>query len=668
MRVRRRRLVDYYEGANPEQREAIAHDDGPALVLAGAGSGKTRVIVQRVRRLAGQGLALPSEILAVTFSRGAANVMNTRLADLGVRRIRVGTHHSLSWELLRVERSPFAEWDVDTRDRLRLLAKQVIGHQGMKWRGADLTVVMGYVGLCKANLIDPGTEASLEFARQIHRSEPIPAKTPELLAQAYIELTNAQQHRRLLAFDDMLVESHRLLAEDPGVLKRWSGRWRYIIEDEVQDSSRVQRAIGDLLGREHRNFMVVGDAAQMIYGFRGSTQENLASFVREYSPKVIELGRNYRSGSEIVTSANTLARHIPMSVQMTSERTESASVSVVRYPDPDTEGEAVAQGALELHEDGTAWGDMAVLYRVNSQSRGVEEACISARIPYVVLGGSNFYERREVQSLLAYLRVAAGDATFADVRRSLGAPFRFLSKSFLERFEADSAGCRAASDWVLLARHFSDEPRVAPLQRVAVLEWAALIESLAVSTARQKQYASADPGPHSVAVEPVATEDVRGCFPAGLLEHVIRRTKFQEYLTRDEGAETVENNRVANIRELVRSAGRFKTTVDFLEYVQRVVAASKKKQRGDRITLMSIHRSKGLEFDAVFLVGANDGVIPHVKSMDMGEERRLFYVGLTRARDILRLSYVERGATGAGVTSMEPSRFIGGSGLVLAQQ
>lgn len=655
MRKRRRRVVDYFEGANPEQREAIAHDDGPALVLAGAGSGKSFCIVRRTARLVGQRKACPSEILAVTFSRKAAESLNARLTGLGVQSTRVGTWHSVCWEIMRMERSPYSDWELDTRDRIRLLAKLVLGHQGMKWRGADLTLVLTYVSLCKANLIDPGTDESLQFARAMHASDPCPARTPELLVQAYLEIANAQHQRQLLTFDDMLVEAHRLLQDDAGALARWSGRWRYLIEDEFQDASRVQRSLADMLAREHRNYMAVGDSAQMIYGFRGSSPEHLAGYIRDYDPKIVKLGRNYRSGLEIVTAANRVAGEIKMSVQMTSERGTRADVSVRRYADVDREGEAVASDAMARHADGQRWEDMAVLYRTNAQSRGVEEAFITARIPYVVLGGSNFYERKEVCALLAYLRVAAGDATFADVRRSIGAPFRFLSKSFLERFESDSRGCSSAADWVLLARNVADAPRVAPLQRVAVLEWAALIESLAGATNCQGK------------AELVGTENARAFFPAALLERVITETKFVEYLTRDEGAETVENNRVSNVRELVRSAERFTTSVDLLEYVRRVIAASKDKSRGDRVTLMSVHRSKGLEYGTVYFIGANEQLIPHAKSEDLAEERRLFYVGMTRASDSLMLSCVERAALGSGVRTMEPSRFIKTAGLELQQ-
>jgi len=655
MRRRRRREFDYFSGANPEQCEAIAHDDGPALVLAGAGSGKSFCLVRRAARLIGERKAEPSEILAVTFSRKAADSMNARLTGLGVTTARVGTWHSVCWEILRMERSQYSDWELDTRDRIRLLTKLILGHQGMKWRGADLSLVLTYVGLCKANLIDPGTEEALQFAKAMHASDPCPARTPELLVQAYLELANAQHQRQLLTFDDMLVEAHRLLSEDAGVRARWSGRWRYLIEDEFQDASRAQRAIGDMLASEHRNYMAVGDSAQMIYGFRGSSQSHMTGYVREYDPKIIKLGRNYRSGVEIVTAANRVAEEIAMSVQMSSERETTAEVVAVQYADTDKEGEAVASDAIARSEDGQRWEQMAVLYRTNAQSRGIEEAFIAARIPYVVLGGSNFYERKEVRALLSYLRVAAGDATFSDVRRSLGAPFRYLSKSFLDRFEQDSRGCRSAADWVLLARHVADQPRVAPLQRVAVLEWATLIETLAEATSRQ--------GNPSL----VGTDKARETFPAALLERVIAETKFVEYLTRDEGAETVENNRVSNIRELVRSAERFTSSVELLEYVRRVISASKEKVRGDRVTLMSIHRSKGLEYQTVYFVGANEQLIPHAKSEDLSEERRLFYVALTRARDSLVLSCVTRAAIGAGVRTMEPSRFIATAGLELRQ-
>lgn len=653
-RRRVRRAVDYFAGMNAEQRAVIAHGEGSAVVLAGSGSGKSRAIVHRIARLSRTGEARPGGVLAVTFSRKAAEELTARLRSLSVTSERVGTWHSVCWEILRKERSPFATWEIDTRDRIRQVTKIALGHQGMNWRGADLTFVLQYIGLCKANLYDPGSSESLAFAQELNKAQPGPSSVPELLVQAYLEVSEAQQQRQILTFDDMLVEAVRLLADDEGVRARWSGRWEYIIEDEVQDQSLVQRRLGEMFAEHHRNYMGVGDFAQLIYGFRGASIANVKSMIDRWSPTVYRLGKNYRSGIAIVEAANLLAKNIALSVQMTPERGSTAEMVIERYKDLDAEGEAVASQAMQRYQDGCQWADMAVLYRANSQSRGVEEALIQARVPYVVLGGSNFYERKEVRALLSYIRVASGVADYDDVKRSLSSPFRYLSKSLYQRVEQYGQSCSTGADWVACAREVAELPGVAQLQRVALLEWASLIEGLVDSVAQQKRR------------ELVGTPDVRQHFPAAMLERVLVQTKFVDWLTRDEGAETVENNRVSNVRELVRSSERFTDCASMIAYIDKVIYASRTKVKDKNVvTLMSIHRSKGLEYHVVFFVGANNGWIPHAKSTDPDEERRLFYVAITRARDVLQVSCVRRAAMGSKVVDIKPSMFLDEAGLVL---
>ena len=311
---------------------------------------------------------------------------------------------------------------------------------------------------------------------------------------------------------------------------------------------------------------------------------------------------------------------------------------------------------------------MAVLFRTNAQSRGVEEACLRARIPYVVLGGTNFYDRREVKDLLAYLRVAAGRGGFDPIRRSINAPFRFLGRAFQDKARQDFVEGDTAPDQV---RATAERAGIWAKQKTAVEEWAGLIESLTHSMKIVDDHRAALEVGNVEDVETGEVQhaaEVRAHMPAALLEKVIAETDYMRYLTRDEGAETTENNRVSNVRELVRAAERFQSVGELLDYVDQTIEDARKAKdgKGDRVTLCSLHRSKGLEWPVVAVIGCNEKILPHGRATDIEEERRLFYVGATRARDTLLLSCVTVAAFGANVVDLEPSRFLAEAGLQIA--
>lgn len=654
-------------GLNPEQAEVVLHDEGPALVAAIAGSGKTRAVVHRIAMLVGPREIPAENILAVTFSKKAADEMNTRAGRLGVRRARVGTWHSLSLQIMREENPQLLdEWKIDSTNRFKTLVKSdVLGFRAMNWKEADLGEVLSYIGLCKANLFEPGTEESADLAKELFEARPCAQRDPRKLFEAY-ELSQRQLvARRLLTFDDMLVGAWKVLCDEEA-REEWAAKWSYVIQDEAQDMNRAQETIGRLLAQDHRNYMLVGDPGQSIYGFRGSLPKRFIAFRDEWSAKTISMRSNYRSGQAILDAANgAIDAMSPENHLGTHLECAGSPESVVRVSDhenTDTEAEAIVDTMKELHEDARGWGDMTILYRTNAQSRGLEEALLTARIPYVVVGGTNFYDRKEVKEILSYLRVAADRNGFEAVKKCINSPFRFLGRAFVEGIEAHAPPGKV--DWAAIAVDYAKSPRarIQRRQRRSVEEWASIVDRARESIEISNEWdAEANPTDE-------ALNRARLHMPAAILERIVSETGFLKWLVRDEGSESVENNRVSNVRELIRAAERFTTVGELLDYIDENIAASKRANREkieDRVTLMTVHRSKGLEWPIVFVAGASENIFPHGRAEDMDEERRLWYVAVTRAKEELRISSVATAAFGAKVVALDPSRFIAESGLTV---
>lgn len=417
-----------------------------------------------------------------------------------------------------------------------------------------------------------------------------------------------------------------------------------------------------------------------IFSFRGSESTRLLNFQKKWpGAKVVLMNRNYRCGDSIISAANGLLRAMApetrLDMELRPERGVPGHIEGKVYLDADAEAGGVVQQLQQLHEDGAPWRSMVVLYRTNAQSRALEEACLGDRVPYVVVGGVNFYERREVKDLLAYLRLAAGRCSFEDVRRSINAPMRYLGKAFVQQVEAAaSRGSEVRSfgrrmgpseregkpDWVAVVRATLQRSGVQQRQVREAERWCTVVEDLSrrVLRAREPEVQQGSP-------------EHRAAMPATMLEHVLQVTGYVAWLTRDEGTESPENNRVSNVRELVRAAERFTTVDELLDYVEdtleRAEQAKSAGEQPDRVTLMSIHRSKGLEWPVVFFVGANDRIIPHHRCEDEGEERRLAYVCVTRARDSLYVSCMARSAVGDRVVPLRPSKFLSEAGIAVVE-
>lgn len=661
------------DGLNPEQAAVVTHVLGPLLCAAIAGAGKTTALVRRIAMLFVESAVHPSRVLALTFSKKAAEEMTIRLVGLlpgeVANEARVGTFHSLAHQFLREEMSDFRRWQTDDRDRYRTVVKDVLGFKGMRWDSADLTVVEQFIGRCKANCALPGSPEAFERAEAFYTLRPCGQRMPALLCEAYERAEQERRARLLITFDDMLLEMWWRMQESEAVRARWASRWDYVLQDECQDENRVQREIVEMLARDHRNYMVVGDPAQSIYGFRGADPSGILSFAGAWDARKVELHRNYRSGRRIIDAANGVLRAMDegstLGTSITAERDSDGVVEVRAYPDADAEAEGVVTAIRELQADGRAWKDIVCLYRTNAQSRALEEQCLAARIPYVVIGGTNFYERKEVKDVLAYLRLAAGRGTFDDVRRSINAPFRFLGREFVSKVEEHAErlrerdGGRDSISWTEIVRDLasSSTSRLQARQRDSAWQWCDLVDGMARQIRAGRELMDKDP--------------VQGALsaprPGAMIDGLLMQTDYVKWLTRDEGAESPENNRVSNIRELVRASERFDTVDGLLDYIQETLEAAEAAKRGedgvDRVTLMSIHRSKGLEWPVVFLTGANEKLLPHGKAEDIDEERRLAYVAMTRARDVLHVSYCGRASFGPKVIDLDVSRFVVEAGL-----
>ncbi len=665
------------KGLNPEQVAVVVHALGPLLAVAVAGAGKTAAVVRRMAYLVKVSDVPASRILAVTFSRKGADEMNERLkAIIGESDARVGTFHSLALEICKKEIPELSEWTIDDRNKYRICIKDAVGYKQLNWKEADATVLESFVGTCKANLARPFSDAAIAIAEANYRKAPGKKTVPQRVMQAYEVAERLRKERRLLTFDDMLVDAVELLSADESARIRWSTRWDYVIQDEAQDQNLAQLKIGELLAKDHKNYMLVGDPAQTIYTWRGAQPDKLLSFEADWTASVVQMGRNYRCGSVIIDAANKVldcmdpAQRLPVS--MIAERRDNGvpvvgEIIAKTFVDLDAEGQEIAARCQAHADDGKKWSDMAVLYRTNAQSRAVEEAMLSARIPYRILGGTNFYERREVRALVSYCRLGEGRGTIDDIERCINCPFRYLGRAIIERITDEARkhnethGKTAKIDWIQIVRNVSLQEGLQSRQKESLYEWADLIREISrrVSshggTDSERGIAEGDGGD-------------RVSKPEFILEQLVMSTRYIQWLEKDEGEESTENSRVSNVRELIRASGRFATITELLDYIDKVGQKVKREKKSEKtepnkVTLCTLHRSKGMEWPSVYLCGVSEGILPHARAEDIEEERRLFYVGVTRARDVLHISSVINISLGSRVIVTEPSQFIAEAGL-----
>ena len=627
----------FLEGLNPAQYDAVIHPEGPLLVVAGAGSGKTRVLTHRIAHLIHTGVH-PSQILAITFTNKAAREMRDRVADLVgpvVKNMWVSTFHSACVRILRVHAErvglPRTFSIYDQGDAVRLTG-YVVRDMGLDPKRFNSRAVHGHISLYKNELIDP--------ASAIASADDIFARRH---AEIYAEYQTRLERAGAADFDDLLTLTVRLLGECPDVLDEYRGRFRHLLVDEYQDTNMAQNEIVLALGGATdpagaHNVCVVGDSDQSVYRFRGADLRNIIQFEDAFADvTTIVLDQNYRSTQTILDAANAVIVNNPGRQPKHLWTDGNSGDRIVRYYASDEGDEAtfVASTALQLtRETGAMFSDTAVLYRTNAQSRVIEESFMRLGVPYQVVGGTKFYDRREVRDALAYLRVVANPADEVSVKRVLNVPKRGVGDTSVARI--DEFASQEGLSFLDAARRAS-EAGVSGRAARGVESFCEVIDS---------------------ARELLLREGDDGLTAGELLQHVLEASG---YLTELEEEDTVEaHGRIENLGELVGSAREFTRLDEFLEQVA-LVADTDDLADDDRVVLMTLHSAKGLEFPNVFLVGVEEGVFPHHRALsdpdEMEEERRLAYVGITRAMERLFMSHSWSRMLFGSTQYNPPSRF-----------
>ena len=624
------------EGLNEPQREAVLHGEGPLLILAGAGSGKTRVLTHRIAYLVGTGQARPSEILAITFTNKAAGEMRERVEALVGDRARamwVMTFHSACARMLRsdAERLGYTRGFTiyDEGDSLRLV-KQCIDELG----------------------VDPKRFAPRGIRRQISdaKNQLLDAEAYRLKVGSFFEQTAAEVYdlyekrahaNNAMDFDDLLFRCVNLLELFPEVRERYRRSFRHVLVDEYQDTNRAQYRWLQLLCEEHRNLSVVGDDDQAIYGFRGADIRNIIEFEDDYpDAQVVKLEQNYRSTQTILSAANAVIsqNRSRKPKELWSDLGEGDPVNLRELDDEHAEARFVVSEVERLVDEGASRDEIAVFYRTNAQSRVLEDMLVRYGVGYQVIGGTRFYERAEIKDALAYLTLLVNPQDVVCFGRVVNSPRRGIGNTSQGRI-VGHANTIGESVWNVAAAP-DKVPGLAPAAVKAVGRFMSVMERL-------KERAEG------------------GARVGDLLRETLDETGYVDALQAERTIEA--QGRLENLEELVGVAGEYDATADepsVEEFLQQVALFSEQDALRDEegiVTLMTLHNAKGLEFPIVFIIGCEDGVFPHMRSIEAGdleEERRLFYVGATRAMRELYFTHARTRALFGNRDWNMPSRFI----------
>jgi len=629
--------MDLLSQLNPAQREAVTQVDGPVLVLAGAGSGKTRVLTHRIAYLVGKMGVSPEHVLAVTFTNKAAGEMKNRVLELLDREgvgIQMGTFHSICARILRreghrlgYERS-FTIYD--EADQLSLI-KQVQEELGIPAGRFSPKGFRARIEGAKHNLMTPGMfeEQALDDYE----------KKAALVYQRY---QKALESQNAMDFGDLINKVVFLFQMHPRILARYQERFQYVLVDEYQDTNHAQYMLVNLLASRHRNLCVVGDDDQSIYGWRGADIGNILSFEKDYPDAcVVKLEQNYRSTQNILTAAGHVVAYNRGRKEKTlwTEQGSGQSLTLLEALDERTEALTVLDKIQsERSGQGRELADMAVLYRINAQSRNFEDQLRRAGLPYVIVGGVRFYERKEVKDILAYLRVLANPADAISLRRIINVPRRGIGPTNLGKLEDLAA--KKGTSLLQAVRMAADADDLPAGLRGKLAEFYGLFDSLADRLDKMEV--------------------------SEVVQEVIDRTGYLQELIAEGTVEA--QTRAENVRELVAAAEEFAmrhegaALIDFLEEVTLLTSVDTWDTSANAVTLMTLHSAKGLEFPVVFIVGLEEGLFPLSRAMEspqeLEEERRLMYVGMTRAKEKLYLSRAHwRRRWGGGMGTL-PSRFL----------
>lgn len=632
-------MTDFTDGLNDEQARAVTHGDGPLLILAGAGSGKTKTLTHRIAYLIGELKVFPSRILAVTFTNKAAKEMRQRLAKLldeeaDNRQFMpwMGTFHSICVRILRMDGASigldkrFLIYDTD--DQVSLM-KQIMKARGLTDKDIKPRAVLSVISNAKNEM-----RSAEDFSMS--------ARGPreQKIAELFFAYEKALKEAAALDFDDLLTKTVELLQNSPEIRRKWQRQFEYILIDEYQDTNAVQYALIKLLVNERRNLCVVGDDAQSIYSFRGADYTNILNFERDFpGTTVVKLEQNYRSTGAILDLANSLIQH---NIHRTDKNLWTANGDGIdpklwQLYSESEEALAIANEIQVQIANGRQYGDAAVLYRTNAQSYAIERALRQSYIPYKIVGGLRFLDRAVVKDVLAYLRLLYQPSDRVSFLRIVNVPKRGIGAVSTAKFLDWNDAARRDIVSGLLAVEEADN--LTARAKRPLLELGKILRGL--------------------------QQEIDGS-PAELIEKIIKRTGYGDFI--NDGTPQAEE-RMENIGVLLAEAKAYVDVPAFLEEMALMSSADTAAEQ--QVTLMTLHAAKGLEFPVVFLAGLEEGILPHARVFDSGkaddieEERRLCYVGVTRAREELFVSCASSRTQFGQIGYNMPSRFLDEMGLMV---
>ena len=638
----------FVKGLNPAQRDSVLYCDGPSLVIAGAGSGKTRVLTHKIAYLISNGMD-PHRIMALTFTNKAAEEMKERIDTLlgynASQSLWMGTFHSIFGKILRIEAekigftSSYTIYDAaDSQNFVKDIIKELkLDEDNYKYKS-----IAGRISACKNRLILPDSY----LANSGYMTEDRTAHRPEF-GNIYKLYFQRCKKSNVMDFDDLLLYTNILFKIDPLTLAKYQERFDYFLVDEYQDTNFAQYLIVKRLSEKCRRLFVVGDDAQSIYSFRGAEIQNILNFKNDYPDyKLFKLEQNYRSTQNIVDAANSLIKknkgQIPK--QVFSENEVGEKVQINKTVSDNMEGVTVAKKIQELHDSGAKYSDIAVLYRTNAQSRILEESMRNLGIPYKVFGGMSFYQRKEIKDTLAYVRFSVNHNDVQSFKRIVNYPSRKIGQTTIDKVVA-AAESMQVSVWDIIFTPEKYPLDVNAPTRMRLKEFAVMINGFAEKIDSYDAYAFVD---DMLKESGILTDLQADKTPEG----EGRRENVQELL-----------NGVKMFCDTRRETGEPMGIINYLENVS-VLTDLEEPDDGDlnRVSLMTIHSSKGLEYDNVFVTGVEENLFPGALTVmdprDLEEERRLFYVAVTRAKKRIMLYYAENRFRFGKLTPMAPSRFL----------
>lgn len=632
------------ESLNDKQIEAVRALSGPVLILAGAGSGKTKALTHRIAYLIASGIS-PDHILAVTFTNKAAGEIKERVnkllrqsdsgfyqTALGSRIPWMGTFHSICLRILKQDiellgyRKNFIIYDTD--DQVTLV-KNIMADLDLDTKKFNPKSMLGKISSLKSELI--GYEKFAEGAREF---------TDKMLAPIYTAYQLALKENNALDFDDLIVLCVRLFRHFPDVLAKYQSIFKYILVDEYQDTNHAQYVWVNLLAKKHRNLFVIGDDYQSIYNFRQADIRNILDFEKDYpEAKIILLEQNYRSTQNILSAANSIIinNKNQKHKKLWTENSSGAKIVLKELPSERHEAEYIALAVRNIKKQkGFDLNSFTVLYRTHAQSRTVEESLIKYGIPYRIIGGVSFYQRREIKDILAYLRLSLNPSDTVSLERIYNVPGRGIGNASFQKLKSSKP---IGMDF---AKHFQNPDNAANFSKrmfSTLIEFGTILDDL--------------------------TQKSKELTPTELLKFIFKKIKYESYIK--DGTENGEE-RWENVKELLTAAQKYddlpapEGLEKFLDEVALIQETDKLAKRDTAVTLMTIHSSKGLEFPFVFIVGMEDGIFPHARSLfnpaELEEERRLCYVAVTRAKERLHLTYCRQRRLYGTPQVNPPSRFL----------